>query len=241
MDAERLRAYRTIWERKPVLRAIYADYHRRIAAACRPGQTLEIGGGSGNLRAFLDGVISSDIQPAPWLDLVADAQGLPVAAESLDNIVLIDVLHHVERPRRFFAEAARVLKPGGRIVMIEPAITPLSAPVYRWFHPEPVDMTANPLTDDEPNPARDPYDANQAIPTLLFRRASGRFNRTFPGLTSREVRFLSLLAYPLSGGFRSWSLIPAIAVGPLLALESLLGPVLGPMMGFRFFVVIERR
>ena len=41
--------YWIIWEDKPALRAIYRTYCEEIRARCRPGQTLEIGGGSGNL------------------------------------------------------------------------------------------------------------------------------------------------------------------------------------------------
>jgi hypothetical protein len=41
--------YWIVWEDKPALRAIYLTYYEEIRARCRPGQTLEIGGGSGNL------------------------------------------------------------------------------------------------------------------------------------------------------------------------------------------------
>ena len=72
--------YWIIWEDKPALRAIYRTYYEEIRARCRPGQTLEIGGGSGNLKNFMPTVIFTDILPAPWLDALADAQRLPFAA-----------------------------------------------------------------------------------------------------------------------------------------------------------------
>ena len=53
--------YRAVWNDKPVLQEIYRDYYRRIAARCVPGRTLEVGGGSGNLKAALDHVTSADI------------------------------------------------------------------------------------------------------------------------------------------------------------------------------------
>ena len=58
-------------------------------------------------------VVATDIQFAPWLDCVADAQRLPLADATAANIVMIDVLHHLEFPVVFFREAARVLRPGG--------------------------------------------------------------------------------------------------------------------------------
>lgn len=240
-----LAADRAAWEAKPALREVYRDCYRRMAAALRPGRTLEVGGAIGNLKEFAEttglDIISSDIQFAPWLDLVCDAHALPFAQGSLDNIVMFDVLHHLHRPRRFFAEAERALTIGGRIVLVEPAITPLSWPFYKFFHPEPVRLTDDPLAEGEPDPARHPDEANQAIPTLLFRRHARRFAKLFTGLTIKEVRLFSFFAYPLSGGFRPWSLIPERWARPLLSVEDAVAPVLGTLMGFRLFAVIERR
>jgi hypothetical protein len=42
----RLAEHRRIWDSKPTLRVVYADYHRRLEAACPPGPLLDIGGGS---------------------------------------------------------------------------------------------------------------------------------------------------------------------------------------------------
>ena len=112
---------------------------------------------------------------------------------------------------------------------------------FRWFHPEPVDMSIDPLAEVASNPDRQPFDANQAIPTLLFYRHLARWQECYPGfrLIARE-RF-SFLAYPLSGGFRPWSLIPAALVEPLLRLEAKLAPALGRFMAFRLLVTLEKQ
>ena len=73
------------------------------------------------------------------------AHRLPFPDRAFGGIVLLDVLHHLPEPVRFFDEAARLLRPGGRLALIEPGITPLSGPVYRLLHEEPVDMAADPL------------------------------------------------------------------------------------------------
>ncbi|MCB9947065.1 MAG: class I SAM-dependent methyltransferase [Rhodospirillaceae bacterium] len=236
----KLHQQRQTWDEKPVLRAIYGDYYRRIVAACRPGRTLEVGGGSGNLKALLPDVVSSDIVVLPWLDVAADAQALPFAPAVFANIVAVDVLHHIERPVRFLREAERLLQPGGRLVLLEPAITPLSHPFYHRFHPEPVDMAADPLADGPLSPDRDPFDANQAVASLLVRRHAAALAEAVPGLRLSQARYLSLLAYPLSGGFRPWSLIPAALVPAALWVERGLEPVLGRLMGFRLLLVLDR-
>jgi len=108
-------------------------------------------------RIFAPAVVSTDILPARWLKALADAQRLPFAAASFDNIAMFDVLHHLDRPRMFLQEA--VLRRGGRIVMVEPAITPLSGPFYRNFHPEPVIMSADLLLDGPLDPMPDAFEA----------------------------------------------------------------------------------
>ena len=234
--------FRAVWAAKPVLRAVYGDYYRRMGeelAAGRP--VVEIGAGSGNLKEAMPAIMSSDIVHAPWLDLVMDAQTLPFADASVANLVGVDILHHVEYPRRFLAEAERVLKPGGRVVLVEPGITPLSHVVYKLGHPEPVDMKVDPLADGRPDHAKHPMASNQATPTLLAGRYRGRLEQAFPGLRVARHDFLSLAAYPLSGGFRPWSLMPAGLVDPVLRLEGRLEPAVGHLMGFRLLLVIERR
>src|SRR5690349_9820429 len=138
--------YRQVWDTKPVLRTVYRNFFDRISAACADGLTLEIGSGVSNLRDHIPQVIASDIQFSRCLDLVADAQRLPFPDDLLGNIVMLDVLHHIEYPLLFLRRAARSLRLGGRMVMVEPAITWGSAFFYRFVHPEPVDMSADPLT-----------------------------------------------------------------------------------------------
>ena len=236
-----LERYRSVWERKPVLRAVYDDFYRRISAACVSGVTIELGGGIGNLKEKLGNVIASDIQFAPRLDLVADAQFLPFADAKLSNIVMVDVLHHVEYPLMFFREANRVLRPGGRIVMVEPAITLVSFPFYRFLHQEPVRLSIDPLTGGTPKSDRHPYDSNQAIPTLIATKYRARFHSEIPGLRLSEVKWFSVLTYPLSGGFQSWSLLNANLAKACLRIERLIEPVLGRFAGFRMLMVVEKQ
>jgi SAM-dependent methyltransferase len=238
--AERQSSHRQIWASKPVLREVYAHLYRRMAAACTPGLTIEVGGGSGNFKQFAPDVVSLDIVHETWLDLVADAQALPLRSASVQNIVMLDVLHHIEYPIRFLREAARVLTPGGRVIFVEPGITPLSNIVFRAFHEEPVDTNVDPLADGLPDPTKDPYAGNQAVPTLLTREYAERLRQLVPSLDVKTIKWLSLFAYPLSGGFKRWSLISVGAARRLLRLEDRIETVLGPLCGFRLMAVLER-
>jgi len=235
-----LQNHLAIWQRKPVLRMVYDDFYRRIIGASLPGPVLEIGGGIGNLKSRLADVVSTDIQFARWLSCVADAQRLPFAAASFANIVMVDVCHHLEFPIKFFLEAQRVLQPGGRVIMVEPAITWGSALFYRCFHEEPVRTAVDPLADGVPDPARDPYDANQAIPTLIATRHFRAFHVRVPGLKISRIDWFSLAVYPLSGGMKRWCLVPAELARRALWLERLLEPLVGRLFAFRMMLVIDK-
>jgi SAM-dependent methyltransferase len=238
--ADALPRYREIWNHKPALRVVYDDFYRRIAAACRSGLTIEIGGGIGNLKEAINDVVTTDIQPAPWLDCVADAQRLPFASSSTTNIVMVDVLHHLEFPALFFREAARVLQTSGRVLMVEPAITWGSTLFYRLFHDEPVRTSASALMTGAPNPGRSPYGSNQAIPTVLATREREQFHRLFPELRVVRVEWFSLAAYPLSGGFKPWSLVGVSMARRMLRIERAIEPVLGRFIAFRMLLIVEK-
>ena len=206
-----------------------------------PGSILEIGGGSGNFKATVPAAISSDIVVAPWLDLVCDAQQLPFADNSFSNVVMMDVLHHIEHPVRAMTEVWRVLRPNGRLIACEPAITPISGLFYRLMHAEPVDMSAEPLTEGPITPGRDPFDSNQAIPTLLVGRFRNALKQAVPGLDLISVDRFSFLAYPLSGGFQTWSALPPIVANSLLTLEWRMRRIFGRLAAFRMLVVYEKQ
>jgi SAM-dependent methyltransferase len=223
------------------LRAVYREHYRLMAAWARPGRTVEVGAGAGNLKDSIPGVLSSDIVPADWLDILLDAQTLPFATGSLANVVGMDVLHHVEYPRRFLVESQRVLEPDGRVVVVEPAITPVSWLTFKLGHPEPVHLRVDPLVDGLPNPAKHPFESNQAIPTLLAGRHRSRLEREVPELRLVHRQLLSPFAYPLSGGFRPWCLLPGRLVERVLRFENRVTPALGPLMAFRLLLVFERQ
>jgi len=239
MSEDLLRQHHAVWDSKPVLRYLYTEWYREIVSWLCPGRTLEVGGGTGNLKQFLPGAYCTDVVRLPWLDAVADAQRLPFATKSLANIVLFDTLHHIENIRFFFDEALRVLEPHGRVVIMDPYISVCSWPVYHFLHPEPVDLRQNPLELCPSVTNREPFDANQAIATLLFERFFNQFAALYPQFRQLYHRRLAFWAYPLSGGFDHPSFLPLWLVRPTLWLEQTLG-FLNRLCAFRVLVVLEK-
>jgi SAM-dependent methyltransferase len=237
----RLRVQRAAWERRPLLRGIYTDWFQRVVAQLSQveGPTVELGCGIGTFKEFCPATVATDVVATPWAEAVVDAQRLPYADSSVANFVLIDVLHHLPRPAHFLAEAERTLRPGGRVVLVDPYCAPISTPLYKVFHFERTNLCVDPFTD-EAQSGSDPFDSNQVLTTLIFWRHLEQFRTRHPSLeVVRRDRF-ALVAYPLSGGFTGRQLVPYRLFGILRRAELLLRP-LAPLAAFRCLVALEKR
>ena len=136
-DAATLARHRAAWQARPELRSVYREWFERLlaaAAARRP--VVEIGSGPGFFKECAPSLVATDVVPGLSVDVRCDADVLPFRSDSVGAIVMVDTLHHLPRPLDFLSEAARVLKPGGRLAMVEPWITAPSWVLYRYFHHE---------------------------------------------------------------------------------------------------------
>lgn len=240
---ERFEKHRRVWERNRALRALNAELYGRVANELPPaslGRRVELGSGPGFAREFIPDLELTDLVRAPWHDGEASAEALPYPDGGVGALVLFDVLHHVPSPRRFFEEAARVLAPGGRIVLCEPYISPVSYPVYKFLHEEPLNMAADPLAIYDGNGARDPFDSNQGIPTLLFARRPEAFAAAFPSLSVRSVSYMSGFSLPASGGFSHGPFLPFGLWSLWHKLDTSLPSAVMRWLAFRMLIVVER-
>src|SRR5580765_5416908 len=239
--ADVLAEQQAAWRRRPVLRRLYGEWFDLIAERLSKvdGPTVELGSGFAPLKERLPDLVTTDVEPTPWADEVVDAHALPYADGSLANIVGVDVIHHLADPPRFLDEVLRTLRPGGRLVAVEPYTSPVSLVAYRLFHHEQTDAGADPFLPD-PRLAGEAMQGNQALPTLLFFRHADELARRWPGLALVERRRFAFFLYPLSGGFSRRSLVPERLYDPLRALERVLAPA-APVLAFRCLVVVERQ
>lgn len=237
-----LKKHRETWQNKKILRDIYTKWYQKIIDNLSnvPGKTLEIGSGSGNFKEFKPDIISSDIDPQPWLDMSFDAHKMPFKNKELSNIVMIDVLHHISNPIKFLYEAHRVLKKEGRIIMIEPYPSPFSLIVYKLFHPEPFNFNVNYYKQLNNPTEKKAWDSNQAIPYLIFFKEKNYFNHKFSNefkIIKRDI--FSFILYPLSGGFENKQILPDILIPVAKIFEILLTP-LKHLFAFRCIIVLEK-
>jgi SAM-dependent methyltransferase len=195
---------------KPFLQAIYREWRARLLAELSIGSSpiLEIGAGAGFRIESEDASISSDLVFIPTLDLVCDAQRLPLAGGSLAGIFGMNILHHLPAPKMFFSSIQNALQLDGILALIEPWHTPWSQWVYTHLHHEPYD----PTTLDWQQPYGGPLSsANGALPWIIFDRDRSVFAGLFPQLQIESIQPLMPWAYLLSGGVSMRSLLPGWA------------------------------
>lgn len=116
-----------------------ADDAERIAAwlapAVAPGRrVLDVGGGAGQLAVLLADALDARVTVldptaemlahVPASDRVAAVAGraeqMPFADSSFDALVATDAFHHFRDQAAAAAEFARVVRPDGRVVLLEP-------------------------------------------------------------------------------------------------------------------------
>ncbi len=214
---------REIVRSKRFLRKIYEEWYRDIVASLPPcdGPVLELGSGAGFLDEFIPGLITSELFATPGAALVMDAHAMPVRDGGLRAIVMTNVLHHLARPRFFFAEAARCVKPGGALVMIEPWVTAWGRWVYTHLHHEPFVPEAPEWEFPQTGPLSG---ANGALPWILFVRDRDRFERDFPMWKVQTIRPIMPFRYLISGGVSLRSMAPGWTFGIWKALENCMSP-----------------
>ena len=129
---------------------VTAERERIIPLAV--GVVLEIGMGSGlNLpfynpdqvtkvigvdpnQAFLRlGESRQQASPVPLEIIRAPAEALPLEAASVDTVVITYTLCSVDDPEQALREVRRVLKPGGKVLLLEHGLSPEPG-VARWQH-----------------------------------------------------------------------------------------------------------
>jgi hypothetical protein len=242
---EQLLRHRRIWEQKPILRRVYhEEFFRRLLAFRKPnGISIEVGSGPGFFKQFAPDTVSTDLIWGPWLDAIADAQQLPFRTSSVTNIFGLDMLHHLASPLIFLSEVSRLLAPGGRLILVEPWITPVSYFIFRFLHQERCDLSETPWLQNQSGTAsgKMAFDGNQAIPYLLFgpKHRSSTLS-SLPQLKILTLEPFCLFAYLLSGGFKPMNLLPESFYSAVSKFERATSPLWRRIAALRILIVLEK-
>lgn len=243
---ERIALHAEILAGKPLIRAVFREFYSTCVRLDRKhfgtvtGDRIELGAGTSFFKTEYPDIISTDVQPAPNLDRVINAEAMSLESVSVRAFYAINCFHHFPHPEHFFNELLRTLKPGGGCVLIEPYFGFIAGHLYkRLFSSEAYDReTADWTYCHEPISGKER--PNQALSYLVFFRDRSRFESRFPSLKIVYTGVLcNYLRYLLSGGLNFRQLVPSSAGCALHLAERLLFP-LAPTMGLHHAVVLRK-
>jgi SAM-dependent methyltransferase len=126
------------WQAKPILREIYRDFHLILAGylSAVSGETIEIGSGIGNIKEVIPNCVRTDIFSNPWIDRQENIYQLSMPSDSVANLILFDVFHHLEYPMDAVDECRRVLRKGGRLLVFDHAMSVAGFLFSKFVHHE---------------------------------------------------------------------------------------------------------
>ncbi|MBX2817273.1 MAG: class I SAM-dependent methyltransferase [Saprospiraceae bacterium] len=205
---ERTEEHRQIIAVNTYLNKVYRSWYEQFVRESQTlpsGLKLELGSGGGFIKDIIPDMITSDVLEISGIDKIIDARNLPFENQTLAGIFMINVLHHIPQIDSFFREADRVLIPGGKIIMIEPANTALSSFIYRKYHHELFDTSL-----DWSFPESGPLSgSNQALPWIIFERDYPIFRKKYPTLHLLKRWNHTPFNYIISGGVSRSPLLPS--------------------------------
>lgn len=121
----------------PIPTLLRLEEHRVLSRITLSGSVLDVGGDSrSDYRTHIKGdpvYTCINIDDRAGADIIHNLeQPLPIADASFDHALLINVLEHIDNAEQLLVEAARVVRPGGQVIVVVPFLFP--------YHPSPRDF-----------------------------------------------------------------------------------------------------
>lgn len=133
---------------------------------------VELAAGIGAARDFVRcrSLLLTDVERGDWLDLAGvDATATPFEDDRFDFVLVSNAIHHLAHPIRLFDEVARILRPGGLLLIRDVKCSLVQRLAARLTRVEGYDFDVDVYDRDAvlSDPAN-AWSANNAVPDLLF-------------------------------------------------------------------------
>jgi len=231
------------WQNKPVLQKIYLHFYSIIASHISKntsGKIVELGSGIGNLKMLIPEVICTDIFKNPWIDQVENAYHLSFEKETVSNLILFDVWHHLKYPGNALVEFKRVLKPGGRVIIFEPAMSLMGIIAFGLLHHEPVSLFKKIEWDTQciEKINSNEYYAAQGNANRIF--SQKKYLSNFKEWNIIVIKKYAAVSYVLSGGYSKKQLYPDCFYSILKATDKIFD-LFSAIFATRMIIVLEKK
>ena len=149
------------FHKKKKLKKSYETIYKIIKKNIKKNHNnLEIGSGFGYLKNYIKKLTTSDYPRNKFVDLEINAYAIDNKIK-YDNIILIDVLHHFEHPKRALSQLSKILNKDGKLIIADVHLGILPKIIFKLFHHEPVNMK-NQISLIEKKINKPDYFANQS-------------------------------------------------------------------------------
>ena len=237
-----IRANRDAFSRKIILEKIYTEFNALIRDHLSDidGEILELGSGIGLIKDTIPQCVCSDVFENPGIDRLENAYHLTCPDESVSNLILIDVFHHLRYPGNALDEWKRVLRKGGRVILFEPCMSLLGRVIYGCFHHEPIAIK-DPVTWHAESPEDtneiDYYAAQSNAYRIFLKQEHSEIEKEWEITKCERYAFLSYVA---SGGFSKPQLYPTSSYSLIRRIDRLLDRI-PTLFATRMLIVLTPR
>ena len=233
---------RKIYQNKDLIKIIYNNYYKTIKKniyISNKSKILEIGSGGGNIKEVIPKCITSDQFKNTNIDRIENIYKINFKKNSISNIILIDVFHHLKFPNLALKEIHRILIKNGRIIMIEPAMGLIPRLIYKIFHYEPNGFNLNIKWNDIPKkiPSTNRYFAAQSMTWRAFFLKELNLKSKYK---IKLVKPFSDFAFLLSGGYSYNAFYPKFLYSFIKLIDKILTSISIKIFSSRMLVVLEK-
>ena len=233
---------RKIYQNKDLIKIIYNNYYKNIKKniyLSDKKKILELGSGGGNIKKVIKECITSDQFKNKNIDRIENVYKINFKKNSISNIILIDVFHHLQFPSLALKEIHRVLIKNGRIIMVEPAMGYIPRIVYKIFHYEPNGFNLKIKWNNIPKkiPSSNQYFSAQSMPWRAFFLKELNLKSKYK---IKSIRPFSDFAFLLSGGYSYKALYPKFLYSFIKLIDKMLTCISIKIFSARMLIVLEK-